>query len=147
MSSEEIVAAINTFPARLVVITGGEPGLFIDRELISAIKATGRTVAVETNGTCGLPDNIDYIVMSPKDAFCPHATPVLTACDELKVVYTGDNDPGVYAEIKARHRILQPCDTGDASQNAAITAGALEYCLTHPGWRLGLQLHKLLNVR
>ena len=30
---------------------------------------------------------------------------------------------------------------------AANTAAALEYCLTHPQWRLSVQTHKYIGVR
>ena len=36
---------------RLVVITGGEPMLQLDDDLIAALKAEGFAIAVETNGT------------------------------------------------------------------------------------------------
>lgn len=147
MTSDEIINTVDRYPGRLVVLTGGEPGLFVDRELVSALKRNCRKVCIETNGTCELPDNIDFVTMSPKDEFCPGATPVLHKCDELKLVYRGDNDPSRYDHITAGDRILQPCDTGDLKKNAGITSAALDYCLDHPQWRLGLQIHKLLNVR
>ena len=41
---------------------------------------------------------------------------------------------------------LQPCDTGDARRNAAITAACVEYIKSHPQWRLSLQTHKLIGI-
>lgn len=147
MSRDEIVSEVKRHKGVIVVLTGGEPGLFIDAELVSELKDTGKKVCIETNGTCVLPDNIDFVTMSPKDAFCSNAMPVLRRCDELKIVYSGDNNPADYDYIEAAFRVLQPCDTGDSLKNAKLTAAAFEYCLDHPQWRLGLQMHKLLNVR
>lgn len=147
MTAGDIVAEINRYPATLVVLTGGEPSMQADSGLVAAIRAAGRKVAVETNGTRPLPANVDFVTLSPKDAFCASAKLVLDECDELKVVFCGDNNPARYDRIKARHRVLQPCDTGDTVRNVALAAEALDYCLAHPQWRLGLQLHKILNVR
>ena len=41
MSEEEIVAAVNSFPARHVVLTGGEPALQISVSLLSRLKGYG----------------------------------------------------------------------------------------------------------
>lgn len=147
MTRDEIVAAVNSHKGTLVILTGGEPGLWVDAELVEALKETGRSICIETNGTCHLPENIDFVTLSPKDAFCEKATPVLEKCEELKVVFTGDNDPSRYDSIDAAYRVLQPCDTGDIKENRKITEAAFDYCLAHPQWRLGLQMHKVLNVR
>ena len=39
---------------------------------------------------------------------------------------------------------LQPMD---GAQQAANTAAAVEFCLSHPRWRLSLQTHKLVGLR
>lgn len=147
MTLSEIVATVIGYKGNLVILTGGEPGLYVDKELVAALKDTGKSVCIETNGTRRLPENIDFITLSPKDAFCDNATPVLSRCDELKVVFCGDNDPPLYDNISAEHRILQPCDTGDAAKNSRLVEDAFKYCLDNPQWRLGLQMHKILHVR
>src|SRR6185503_13200859 len=50
---------------RFVVLTGGEPGLQIDAELIAALHSRGFRIAIETNGTVSLPQGIDWICVSP----------------------------------------------------------------------------------
>ena len=52
----------------LVVLTGGEPMLQIDAALIDALHDEGFAIAVETNGTLPVPDDIDWICVSPKPA-------------------------------------------------------------------------------
>lgn len=51
---------------RFVVLTGGEPLLQVDPELIDALHAQGFMVAVETNGTLVAPAGLDWICVSPK---------------------------------------------------------------------------------
>src|SRR5262249_11559854 len=49
-----------------VVCTGGEPLLQLDDQLVAAFKRRGFEVAVETNGTMGVPRGLDWITVSPK---------------------------------------------------------------------------------
>lgn len=143
MSEDEIVARVAELlgGAKLVVLTGGEPSLFVTASLLSKLHGLGVTVAMETNGTNAIAPGVDFVTLSPKDQFVPGAAVVLTECDELKLVYPGV-DPAAYSAIKARHRFLQPMD--NAPENAAA---AVEYIKKHPEWRLSLQTHKILGIR
>ena len=141
----QVVGETASCEASLVVLTGGEPSLSIDGALTAALHAAGKTVAIETNGTRPLPPGIDWVTLSPKSDFAEAATPVLTSCDELKVIYTGEPFD-TFPHITARHRFLQPCDTGDARRNAQLTLQAARWCMAHPGWRLSLQIHKIIGI-
>lgn len=154
MTEGEIIEEVSRYKASLVVITGGEPALQLTESLVEMLHLLGKTVAVETNGTVELPKNVDWITLSPKDAFLGEkATPVLKYADELKLVFDEDmcKDArpcvSTYANINVKHRFLQPCDTGDASKNAEIIQKTIDYCKEHPEWRLSLQTHKILNIR
>ena len=150
MSQEAIVAEIMKFPlAPLVVLTGGEPSLFVDEDLVAAIKKkTGKCVTIETNGTRALPANINWVTLSPKTGFDGgDAEPcVLKSCDELKVVYLGQ-DLSKYNEIKATYRFLQPCYSDNEFQRQAHMKACVEAVMNHPGWRLSLQTHRILDIR
>lgn len=133
----------------MVVLTGGEPSLFIDREFVAELKqATGMRIAIETNGTRLLPDNIDWVTLSPKTAFeGGSAEPcILKQCNELKVVWCGQ-DLAQYQYIEAKYRFLQPCYCEDFACNTANRNACVEAVLNHPEWRLSLQIHRVLNIR
>lgn len=149
MTEEEIVAEVAKYPARLVVVTGGEPSLQLTESLVDKLHSKDKFVSVETNGTHPLPSNVDWITLSPKDLFLgAEAKVVLPAVDEIKVVYDGEHEPHTYPDIKCTHRrFLQPCDTGDAARNAEIVNSAVEYIKRDPRWKLSLQIHKILNIR
>jgi len=147
MTEEEIARQVAQYPAQLVVVTGGEPSLFLTNSLVEHLHALGKQVAVETNGTHLLPESVDYITCSPKFEYCDKAEVVLPRIDELKVVFDGTNDMKRYDGLKAGQRFLQPCDTGDSAHNERILQQTFDYCLAHPEWRISLQLHKILNVR
>jgi 7-carboxy-7-deazaguanine synthase len=145
-AAESLAAAVTAeWPAReggsrLVVCTGGEPLLQLDRPLIEALHAEGFEVAVETNGTLAPPPGIDWLCVSPKAG----ASLVVHRGDELKLVYPQEGaEPEAFARLEFRHFFLQPMDGPDRERN---TAAALRYCLTHPRWRLSLQTHKLLGI-
>ena len=148
MTISEIVAEIDRYPAETVILTGGEPSLVVDKEMVEAIKAGHRFVAIETNGTHQLPDNIDWITLSPKFDVegQEDAKVVIPLCDELKVVYRGQ-DLSQYDGIATNLRFLQPIDTGIDAINRSICAATVRACLENPKWRLSLQIHKLLNIK
>lgn len=148
MSQSEICEAVAAYPARHVVITGGEPSLQLTGDLVDALHEVGKFVAIETNGTHQLPPQLDWVTLSPKDSFVSGgADVVLTRCDELKLVFAEDGLSNTYDNLVATHRFVQPCDTGDASRNAHVLHNCIEWCLAHPQWRLSLQTHKLIGVR
>lgn len=145
MSEDEILNVVKSFPARHVVLTGGEPTLQLTAGLIRRLHETGAFVQIETNGTCPVPEewSVDWITCSPKNGRVR-----LTRINELKVVYLGSEQKmSRYDAFKADAYSLQPCDTGDAVRNRHILTEAIEYCLAHPKWRLSLQTHKIIDIR
>lgn len=149
MSAAEIVSAVLAAAGdcRRVCVTGGEPALQLDDELVAALHAPGFKLHLETNGTLPLPSGIDWVTLSPKEDFVANARVVLPKADELKLVYDGAAITERWASFPATWHFLQPCDTSDAARNAAILSSTVEYIKTNPAWRLSLQTHKLLGIR
>ena len=126
---------------KLVVCTGGEPLLQLDAPLIEALHARGFEIAIESNGTLAAPEGIDWICISPK----ADAAVVQIRGQELKLVYPQAKAmPERFEGLDFERFWLQPMDGPD---QAANTAAAIEYCLTHPQWRLSVQTHKYIGVR
>jgi len=133
-------AASRGLARRFVVLTGGEPLLQLDPELVDALHAEDFEIALETNGTLEPPAGIDWICVSPK----AEAPLVLTRGNELKLIYPqAGMEPERYASLDFAHFFLQPMDGPEREPN---TVAAMRYCLTHPQWRLSLQTHKLLGI-
>jgi len=125
---------------RFVVFTGGEPLLQLDSAVLAAVHARGFATAVETNGTCDIPPGLDWVCVSPKAG----AALRVRRGDELKLVYPQAGlPPDALADLAFDHFWLQPMD-GPA--RAANTLAAVDYCLSHPQWRVSLQTHKFLGI-
>lgn len=124
----------------LVVCTGGEPLLQLDEAAIDALHRRRFEVAVETNGTIPAPNGIDWLCVSPKAG----SRLVQRSGDELKLVFPQPGiEPAEFESLDFRHFLLQPMD---GPQRAENTRAAIDYCLAHPRWRLGLQSHKILGM-
>lgn len=125
---------------RYVVLTGGEPLLQVDQNLIDALHTRGFEIAVETNGTQPAPQGLDWICVSPK----ADADLVLLSGNELKLVYPQEKAPPErFEHLAFEHFFLQPMDSLTAAANLEA---AIAYCTQNPRWRLSLQSHKLIGI-
>lgn len=146
MTDIEIFDEILKYPAKHIVITGGEPSLQLTFELIEKLHKQGYFVQVETNGAKSLPGNVDWVTYSPKTA---RISP--TAVSELKIVYRSEADE--QRIIDFGHRVLanayyvQPCDTQNAEENAKRLEQCIKFVKKQPKWKLSIQLHKVLNIQ
>ena len=123
-----------------VVCTGGEPLLQLDSKLIHSFHENGFEIGIETNGTLPVPDELDWVCVSPKSG----AVLIVEKGDELKIVYPQNGlDPSDYEGLNFDHFSLQPMDGLNIQKTTHET---LDYCMNHPQWNLSLQIHKLLNI-
>ncbi len=141
MTAQEIAAAVAQNPGRHVVLTGGEPSMQVDAELIDALRGIGAYIQIETNGTLPLPKGIDWVTCSPKDG--PDGEYALRKVDELKVVFQGHDVEAYLLKFDYKALSLQPCDMG----GRVNVDDTIVYILKHPHWRLSLQTHKLTGIR
>jgi 7-carboxy-7-deazaguanine synthase len=132
---------------RFVVLTGGEPLLQVDADLIDALHAEGFLIAVETNGTIAAPAGLDWICVSPKAG----STVVQTSGHELKVVVPqagfSEADLESMASWQFGQRRVQAMDSADAEARQQAMGWAVQWCLSHPEWLLSVQTHKSLGIR
>ena len=156
MTDREIVDSINRYPARWIILTGGEPSLFIDEAFIRLLhEKTGKKIAIETNGTRPVPSSIDWITCSPKAGMTDEATAQaasamqLQRADEIKVVDIGqDLEPYFTLPIASSSTSfsLQPCYSPDQETYARNLSRTVARVLADPRWRLSAQLHRFLRI-
>ncbi|MGB9624464.1 MAG: 7-carboxy-7-deazaguanine synthase QueE [Phycisphaerae bacterium] len=144
LTLEQIIAELREAAPRCewVVLTGGEPGLQADRELIDGLHAAGYKLAIETNGSIELPDGLDWITVSPKVA--EHAIRQRTA-DEVKYV-RAYGQPIPKTVVQAEHKLISPAFRGDVLEPKTL-AWCIQLVKDNPGWRLSVQQHKYWRVR
>lgn len=152
MTDDEIVAEINRYPAHWIILTGGEPSLQIDEDFLQTLhNATGKRIAIETNGTNALPHGIDWVTVSPKTGIGGNVELPLRVvlADEIKVVDTGQPlEPYFTLDCRRDSTLmyLQPCFVGDPDTLRANIARTVNRVLTDPRWRLSAQTHRFLNI-
>ncbi|MDE3061158.1 MAG: 7-carboxy-7-deazaguanine synthase QueE, partial [Pseudomonadota bacterium] len=139
---------------RLVVMTGGEPLRQNIAPLCEALLAKGFKVQIETNGTLWreLPQAVE-IVCSPKNTgggYAPLREDVLPRVNAFKfIISKNDSKYDHVAEVgQSRYGTpvyVQPMDEYDDTRNAENLAHALTLAQTQ-GYRLSLQLHKILGI-
>lgn len=130
----------------VVVITGGEPTIHAGfGDLCKALHADGYYINIETNGTSVVGHNlVDWITCSPKedsDYKC------LCDADEIKLVVTPTFDP---SDVRIGNLVtrfetiwLQP----EGSQMREMWKKCAEIVHNDDRYRVGVQLHKLMEVR
>ncbi|MBL7661356.1 4Fe-4S cluster-binding domain-containing protein [bacterium] len=127
---------------KAVILTGGEPSLQVDAELVSALKSAGYFLAVETNGSKELPAGIDWICVSPKSA--EHTLRQLTANEVKYVRAYGQGIPK--SSVQADYKLISP-----AFQGTTLDPKTLAWCIKlveeNPQWRLSVQQHKFWRIR
>lgn len=139
MTATEIVGTVRQYPTTHVILTGGEPSLFVDEPLTTSLHNAGFYLHMETNGTHQIAPGIDWVTFSPK------TNPILKHADELKVVYTGQ-DLSEWQDFDAAYKYLQPCTMPTEDETRASIAKTVEYIKLHPEWQLSVQLHKLIQI-
>jgi organic radical activating enzyme len=132
---------------RTLVISGGEPTLQLDAQLLIALKHAGFHMHLETNGSRPLGvmfDFFDHVTMSPKQA---REETKLEKCHDVKLLYPPpipDVTPEAFIDFPCDQRWLQPVWDEDVH---AHELSACAYISANPMWRLSLQTHKIIGVK
>lgn len=133
-------------PARLVVITGGEPLMYDLTILTQLLKENGFQTNIETSGVYPLTGTWDWVCFSPKKFKAPHES-IYHVANELKVIVYHKSDLD-FAEQHATLinkdciLLLQP----EWSRMQEMTPLIVEYVKQHPQWRVSLQTHKYMQI-
>jgi len=142
----EILDEINKTPAKMVVITGGEPLMHDLSSLTTLLKQNGYLLNIETSGAYPVSGRWDWICVSPKKFKAP-IPGILPMANELKVVVFNHSD-FAWAE-KYAAMVSETCKfylQPEWDKAAQVTPAIIDYIKQNPKWELSLQIHKYINV-
>ena len=143
---EDLISEVKRTPARIVVVTGGEPLMHDLTELTRQLHEAGLRTHIETSGSSPLSGDWDWITLSPKKFKAP-LTDVIPHSSELKVVVFNRTDfewaEQFASQVTPSCKLyLQP----EWSKAEVVTPLIIDYIKQHPQWQLSLQVHKYINV-
>ncbi len=161
VSVEEIVKEASKYPARIAVITGGEPVMYNLEALTEALKKEGFRTHIETSGAYPLTGTWDWVCLSPKK-FKEPVESIYPFVNELKSIIFNKSDfefaEKYYNHItdfefeenyhphllssSDKHFFLQP----EWSKQQEMLPLIIEYVKKYPKWEVSLQVHKYMNI-
>ncbi len=143
---EFIVEKAKQFPAKAVVVTGGEPLNYNLDFLCKELKKNNIQTFIETSGSGKFTGIWDWICLSPKKN-SPPSTEIIPHANELKVIIYDNSDfewAEEYANLVSRdcHLYLQP----EWSRHKIMTNDIVEYIKKNPKWKISIQAHKFMKI-
>lgn len=175
MRLSEILAFIASYTAKNIIITGGEPSIHPQLDiLLMALKDKGYSLCIESNALHEITPLIDYIAVSPKYCYAEkYEKTCIAQADEVRIVVdplrTGEPEPKtplqsdseeafvlwcekIAQQIQAKHYFLSPLeDNGEMNILQTITMiGRLNERAKisgMPHWRLSIQTHKFARIQ
>jgi 7-carboxy-7-deazaguanine synthase len=141
-----LIDIVKKTPAKLVVITGGEPLMHNLDAFTTLLHQQGLQTNIETSGAHPLSGDWNWICLSPKKFKAP-LPQILPVANELKIIIFNASD-FAWAEKYAAQvsplckLFLQP----EWDKATTVTPLIIEYIKQHPQWELSLQIHKYINV-
>lgn len=143
-SVEDVVARVRELGAGcpMVILTGGEP--LAQREtlaLVEALRADGRRVHIESNGTiyAELPADV-WLCVSPKERVDAR---MAERANEAKLI-VDERVPEEHLPLFSALPVVLLQPEGNKKRNVEL---ALRYAMAHPArFRLSLQTHKMIGV-
>jgi len=139
---EKVVQEASQFPARLAVITGGEPLMHDLSALTRTLHQYNFQTHIETSGAYPLSGDLDWICFSPKK-FKKPVPEIYQKANELKIVVYNQSDfewAESFAEKVSKNcqLFLQP----EWNKSKEMLPKIINYIKENPTWQISLQVHK-----
>ncbi|HMW67228.1 MAG TPA: 7-carboxy-7-deazaguanine synthase QueE [Chitinophagaceae bacterium] len=145
-NTNDLVAEVKKTPAKIVVITGGEPLMHNLKELTHQLQANGLKTHIETSGSHPISGSWDWICLSPKKFKAP-LPEIMRLAHELKIIVYNKSDfdwaEKYAALVSTQCRLFLQPEWEKAGEMSPLI---IEYIKAHPQWELSLQVHKYINV-
>ena len=140
ITEKQILKEIKKYPAKLVIITGGEPCEQNIIPLAKLLKAKKYQVHLETNGSVNIDRKyFDFIAVSPKKYVSKE---MLKKADIIKLVIDGKTSLKEILKYRKYNLYLQP-----NSAKKENTEKCVQIVKKYPKMRLSVQMHKLIKIK
>ena len=140
MTEKQILKEIKKYPAKLVIITGGEPCEQNIIPLAKLLKEKKYQIHLETNGSVDIDRKyFDFIAVSPKKYV---AKQMLKKADIIKLVIDGKTSLKEILKYRKYNLYLQP-----NSAKKENTEKCVQIVKKYPKMRLSVQMHKLIKIK
>ena len=142
----EIINHVCSYPAKSVVITGGEPLQYNLSALTTQLKEQKIETFIETSGAYPLTGTWDWICLSPKKTM-PPKDEIYNNAHELKIIVYNKHD-FEWAKQEAEKvnekciMYLQP----EWSKRNEMMPLIVDFVKEKTNWRVSLQSHKYMNI-
>jgi organic radical activating enzyme len=143
---QKMIDQILVYPAKTVVVTGGEPLMWNMQPLTNSLHNKGMSVHIETSGAYPLSGDFDWICLSPKKNNPPKEA-IIPKANELKVIIHNRND------FKWAEQFASQCSSGcklylqpEWSKAKEMMPEIVDYVMNNPKWNISLQSHKYMNI-
>lgn len=149
ISIKDIVSKINF---KHVIITGGEPLLHNLSFLLNQINKNN-IIHIETNGTLEwfYSNKNIWVTVSPKHiANYKVTSSILNVANEFKFIVDDNFKPNIIYNLIKKNNInmmKMPIFLSPESVRPEMIQLSIKYIKENPLWRLGLQIHKLINIK
>ena len=142
----KMIDQILAYPAKTVVVTGGEPLMWNMQPLTDRLHNNGMSVHIETSGAYPLSGDFDWICLSPKKNNPPKDA-IIPLTNELKIIIHNLNDFKWAEQYAAKcssncKLYLQP----EWSKVQEMMPHITDYVMKHPKWNVSLQTHKYMGI-
>ena len=142
----KMIDQILAYPAKTVVVTGGEPLMWNMQPLTDRLHNNGMSVHIETSGAYPLSGDFDWICLSPKKNNPPKDA-IIPLSNELKIIIHNLNDFKWAEQYAAKcssncKLYLQP----EWSKVQEMMPHITDYVMKHPKWNVSLQTHKYMGI-
>ena len=142
----KMIDQILAYPAKTVVITGGEPLMWNMQPLTDSLHKKGMSIHIETSGAYPLSGDFDWICLSPKKNNPPKQA-IIPKANELKVIIHNRND------FKWAEQFVSQCSSDcklylqpEWSKAKEMMPEIVDYVMNNPKWNISLQSHKYMNI-
>ncbi len=146
VSVNNIIENLKNLKGKTLVVTGGEPSLYMLSILTKEVHNIGFKTHVETSGAYPLTGEWDWVCVSPK----PQSIPLkenFEKASELKVIIFNKTDIAWAEECAGKvskdcKLFLQP----EWSRHEENTPLIVDYIKNNPKWRISIQSHKFMKI-